>query len=191
MYSITRFDWPAAAFCSLKDSDNVPELHFGSSLEQNSFKGFSTYQNDGAPRNVKYAIKRFNFNDPFQEKSSRILAIKGMIKEGTSIDVDVLLNAGFLAELTKTIESDGVYVSSNTLNSIGAFALGTNPVGATLAEVSDLKSFLVYLDIGDDYGWNDIQLIFNSDTDGGTYLISSVAFAPDAVGYASRDDLTI
>lgn len=188
---ISRFDWPVGCFAILENANGEDELYFGSSLEMNSFKAFDTYQNDGAPRNIRYATKRFNLDDPFQEKASRLLAVKGMIKEGTDVDVTILLNAGFLAELTKTIESDGVYVSSETLNSIGAFALGTNPIGATVEEVSELKNFIVYLDIGDDYQFNDIQLVFESDTDGGTFLISGVGFAIEPAGYASRDDLTI
>lgn len=185
-FGMTKLDWPAEDFAVLAD-----ELHFASSLEKNSFKGFDTYQNDGAPRTIRYAIKRFNFGDPFQEKSSRLAAVKGMIKDGSEITVRILYNAGFLGEQTKTISSDGNYVSQQTLNSLGAFEIGVNPIGATLEEVAELKQFLVYLDLGVDYAWNDIQLIFESDTDGGTFLIDWVAFAVDEQGFASRDDVTI
>jgi hypothetical protein len=114
-----------------------------------------------------------------------------MIKDGTDIDVKVLLNAGFLAELTKTIESDGDYVSAGTLNTLGAFAQGVNPVGASLNEVGELKNFTVYLDIGVDYNWKDIQLVFESETDGGTFLISHVGFIAEEVGFSTQDNLTI
>ena len=185
-YGLTRFDWPVADFAILGD-----EIYFGSSLEMNSFKGFDTYQNDGAPRNIKYATKRFNFKDPFQTKESRLIAVRGLIKDGTNITAKILHNAGFLGEQTKTIESTGPYVSSVVLNTIGAFALGTNPIGATFAEVSELKDFCVFLDIGVDYTPRDISLIFNSDTDGGTFLITHVGFAIENVGFASEDNLTI
>jgi hypothetical protein len=191
VFGFTKFDWPVNDFAILENSDNIPELFFGSSLEQNSFKGFDTYQNDGAPRRIKYAIKRFNFDDPFQGKGSRLAAVRGFIKDGTDIDVKILYNAGFLGEQTKTIESSGAYVSQSVLNSIGAFSLGTNPIGSTLEEVSELKEFIVYLDLGVDYVWNDIQLIFESDTDGGTFLVSHVGFAVDGEGFASVDNLTI
>ena len=190
-FSFTRFDWPVNDWAILNDADGIPELHFGSSLEQNSHKAFETYQNDGAPRNIRYAMKRYNLGDPFQEKAIPYTGIKGMIKDGTDVKVKLLLNAGFLSEQTKTIESTGAYVSQSTLNTIGAFALGTNPVGATLAEVAELKQFLVYQDWGIDTAPNDVQLIFESDTDGGTFLIDTVAMVLDAQGYAKRDDITI
>lgn len=190
-FSFTRLDWPTNDFAILNDADGIPELHFGSSLEQNSHKAFETYQNDGAPRNIRYATKRYNFKNPFQEKSCRLMAVKGLIKDGTDVTVKLLHNAGFLGEQTKTIESTGAYVSSNVLNTIGAFALGTNPIGATIDEVAELKQFLVYLDWGVDYAPNDMQLVFESDTDGGTFLIDSYAMAVDMQGYASRDDITI
>lgn len=185
-YGLTRFDWPVSDWAVLSD-----ELYFGSPYEMNSFKGFDTYQNDGAPRLIRYATKRFNFDEPFQGKQSRLIAVKGMIKDGTDIDVDILFNGGFLAGLNKTIESTGDYVSNSTLNSIGAFAIGTNPIGANVDDVSELKSFTVYLDIGRDYSWKDIQLVFESDTDGGTFLIEHVGFAVELVGYAFDDNLTI
>jgi hypothetical protein len=190
-FGITRFDWPANCWAILDNSDNEPELYFGSSVEQNSFKALDTYQNDEAPRSIKYAIKRFNFGTPFQTKESRYIAIKGMIKDGTDINVKVLHNAGFLGEQSKTIESTGSYVSQNTLNTLGAFTLGTNPIGATLNEVSELKEFTVFLDIGVDYTPRDIQLIFESDTDGGTFLISHIGFINEDVGFAIEDHLCI
>lgn len=190
-FGITRFDWPVNAFSILNNADGVPEIYFGSSLEMNSFKGFDTYQNDEAPRNIKYATKRLNFGDPFQQKGTPKCAVKGYIKDGTDIDVSILYDAGFKGEQTKTIESDGDYVSDNVLNTIGAFALGTNPIGATVDEVSELKAFLVYLDLGVDYTWSDIQLIFESDTDGGTFLITHAGFVPDEEGFSSQDNITI
>ncbi len=185
-YGITKYDWPVADFAVLGD-----ELYFGSSLEMNSFKGFSTYQNDGSPRNIKYATQRFNTKDPFREKGCRLMAVKGMIKDGTDIDVKILFNSGFKGELNKTIQSTGAYVSSAVLNTLGSFANGTNPIGASINEVSELKQFIVYLDLTVDYTWNDVSLIFESDTDGGTFLISEVAAAADNEGYASIDEFTI
>lgn len=185
-YSFTKFDWPGNAAAML-----AGELHFGSAFEQNSFKGFSTNQNDGAPRTIRYAIKRFHFDDPYQKKGSRLAAVRGYVKDGTDIDVSALYDAGFKGEQTKTIESTGAYVSARPLATIGAFALGTNPIGASLAEVYELKRFLVYLDLGVDYTWSDIQLVFESQTDGGNFVIDGVAFAVDEDGYASEDQLTI
>lgn len=190
-FAFSRFDWLVNDWAILNDANGVPELHFGSSVEQNSHKAFETYQNDGAPRNVRYATKRYNFKNPFQTKSCSKMAVKGMIKDGTDITVKLLHNAGFLGEQTKTISSTGAYVSANQLNTIGSFALGTNPIGATLAEVGELKQFLVYLDWGDDYSPNDVQLVFESDTDGGTFLIDSYAMAIYPQGYASSDNITI
>jgi hypothetical protein len=185
-FGITLLDWPVNVFSILAD-----DLYFGSSLEMNSFKGFDTYQNDEAPRNIRYATKRFNLKDPFQPKESRFIGVSGMIKDGTDITVKILHNAGFLGEQQKTIESTGAYVSQNTLNTIGAFELGTNPIGTTLDEVSELKEFTVFLDIGVDYTPRDIQVIFESETDGGTFLISHVGFTMEGVGYATSDDITI
>jgi hypothetical protein len=183
---LTRFEWPVNGWAILDD-----ELYFGSSFEMNSFKGFDTYQHDGSPRTIQYAIKRFNLADPFQNKESRLIGVRGLIKDGTDIDVDVLFNAGFLGEVNKTIESDGDYVSATTLNSVGAFALGTNPIGANLSEVSELKEFTVFLDVGVDYTWRDIELVFQSETDGGTFMITHVGFAAEEVGFASEDHITI
>ncbi len=183
---ILKFDWPVSDWSIL---DN--ELYFGNSFSMNSFKGFDTFQNDGAPRTIRYVTQRINYKDPFQTKQSSKIAVKGYIKDGTEIDVEVLYNAGFLGTVTKTIDSDGDYVSSNPLNYIGAFQMGTNPIGASLEEVSELKQFLVYLDIGVDYRWNDIQVSFESETDGGTFLISHVGFAPVEAGHYAQDSRLI
>lgn len=184
--ALTRFNWIVNDWAILNDI-----LYAGSSLEQNSYRCFYTNQNDGAPRTIRYATKRFHFKNPFQEKGNRIAAVRGFIKDGSDIDVDILYNAGFKGTQSKTIESTGAYVSQSTLNTIGAFALGTNPIGASLDEVSDLKRFLVYLDLGVDYTWNDIQMVFSSDTDGGTFIIDYIGLDIDSEGYASQDQLTI
>jgi hypothetical protein len=188
---ITMFDWSVNAWAILNNSDNVPELFFGSSLEQNSFKAFDTYQNDGSPRNIKYSSKRFNFKSPFQAKSCGIAAIRGYIKDGTDIDVQVLYDAGFKSTMSKTIESTGTYVSQNTLNTIGAFELGVNPIGANLEEVGELKEFLVYLDIGKEADFKDIQFICSSETDGGTFIITHIGMAVEMTGVAKNDTNTI
>jgi len=183
---LTKFDWPVNDFAILAD-----ELHFGSSLEQNSMKGFSTFQNDGAPRTIRYTTKRFNFKNPFQGKGAPYAGVRGFIKDGSDIDVKILYNSGFLGEMPKVIESDGAYVSQNVLNAIGAFAMGINPIGARFQEVSDLKQFLVYLNLGVDYVYNDIQLSFSSQTDGGQFLIDFVGLTVEPEGFAVLDNLTI
>lgn len=185
-FGITKLDWPVQCFSILND-----ELYFGSSLEQNSMKGFSTFQNDGAPRTIRYAMKRHNFKDPFQSKGSPYAAVRGFIKDGTDITVKTLYNAGFKGEQVKTIESTGPYVSQATLNTIGAFSLGTNPIGATLEEVSEFKEFTAFLDLGVDYTWRDVQLIFESDTDGGSFIITHVGFTVDEESFATEDNLKI
>jgi uncharacterized protein YrzB (UPF0473 family) len=185
-FGITRFDWPVAEFAILAD-----ELYFGSPYEPNSFKGFDSYQNDGAPRNIRYATKRFNFKDPFQNKACRLACVRGFIKGGTDIDVNILYNNGFKGSDNKTISSDGAYVSSAVLNTIGAFAMGTNPLGATIDEVGELNEFTVFLDLGVDYEWYDLGFVFSSETDGGTFMITHVGLAVDMSGYANEDQLTI
>jgi hypothetical protein len=180
-FGITLFDWIVNSWAILND-----KLYIGSSLEMNSFQGFDSYQNDGAPRTISYATKRFNGDDPFQRKESRFIGVRGMIKDGTDIDVDILLNSGFLATLSKTIESTGSYVSQNSYNTIGAFALGINPIGTKLDDIDELKEFTVILDIGTDYSWRDIELILSSDTDGGTFLITHIGFAAEGTGYSAQ-----
>lgn len=185
-FGLTRFDWPVADWAILAN-----ELYFGSSLEMNSHKGFSTNQNDGAPRTILYVTERFNFKDPFQEKGNQYAAVKGYIKDGTDIEVEIQYDAGFRGTQSKTIESTGDYVGITVLNDMGAFAIGTNPIGANIASVSDLKPFLVYLDIGTNYRFNDIQFSFESETDGGTFLISHVGMVAETEGHAIREDITI
>lgn len=196
---ITILDWPVNTWAILEDTDGVDFLYFGSSVSPNSFKAFDTYQNDGAPRTIRYATKRFNYDDPFQNKSCSTIAVRGFIKEGTDIEAKLIHNAGFLGEQTKTIKSDGTdqegnqkgYVSQSTLNSIGAFALGVNPIGAQLQTVSELKEFTAFLDYGVDFNPKDVQMIFESDTDGGTFMITHVGFAVDYSGVSVEDNLLI
>lgn len=192
---ITYLDWPAECFAIFED-----RLYFGSSFEMNSFKGFDTYQNDGAPRSIRYGTKRFNFKNPFQHKTTPLIGVRGMIKDGTNIDVLVEYNKGFKGSVSKIIRSDGVddttgiqkdYVSQQNLNDMGSFPLGVNPIGALREEVSELKEFVVYLDVGIDYDWHDIQVLFSSESDGGTFLITHVGFAIESTGFASQDHLTI
>lgn len=190
-FALTRFDWPVNDWTILENSDNIPELFFGSSAEMNSFKAFSTYENDGAPRTIRYATKRYSLGDPFQRKQAALGGVKGMIKPGSEIEVCICFDGGFKGQVTKTISSDGAYVSRSILNALGAFEMGTNPIGASIDEVSDFKQFLVYLDIGLDYEWSDIQMIFESDTDGGSFLLDTLAMAVDEAGTASVDSLTI
>jgi hypothetical protein len=185
-FGIVYLDWPVECWAIFNGF-----LHFGSSYEMNSFKAFSTYQHDGSPRTIKYATKRFNFRDPFQKKGSSYVAVRGYIKDGTDIDVLIQYNSGFLGTSNKTIESSGDYVSNVTLNTIGSFALGLNPIGALASEVSELKQFVVYLDVGVDYDFQDIDMLFRSDTDGGTFMITHVGLTLDAEGYAIEDHLSI
>ena len=188
---IVKFDWPVNSFAILENINGTPELYFGSSFEQNSFKAFDTYQNDGSPRTIRYTTKRFNFKDPFQNKECSKVAVRGFIKDGTDITAKLLLDAGFLGEQSKTIESTGSYVSSSTLNAIGSFANGTNPIGSQLSEVSDLKEFTVFLDFGVDFNPKDVQMDFSSDTDAGTFIITHVGFALEKVGVAVEENLLI
>jgi len=185
-FGITKLDWPVNCFNKLND-----DIYFGSSLEMNSFKGFSTYQNDGSPRTIKYVTKRINGGNPFQEKGSQLVAVKGFIKDGSEIDVEILYEGGFKGTVNKTILSDGDYVSKVTLNSLGAFALGTNPMGENIEEVSDLKQFRVYLDVGVDYRWSDIQISFISETDGGNFSVDHVGIAAKEEGVAAPSNLIL
>jgi len=185
-FGITKLDWPVNCFNKLND-----DIYFGSSLEMNSFKGFSTYQNDGSPRTIKYVTRRINGGNPFQEKGSQLVAVKGFIKDGSEIDVEILYEGGFKGTVNKTILSDGDYVSKVTLNSLGAFALGTNPMGENIEEVSDLKQFRVYLDVGVDYRWSDIQISFTSETDGGNFSVDHVGIAAKEEGVAAPSNLIL
>lgn len=185
-FGLTIFDWPVNDWCVLAN-----DLYFGSSAEQNTMRAFDTNQFDGAPRTIRYFTKRYNAGNPFQEKGIKKTAVSGFIKEGSTIDITILFDGGFRAEYKMTIDSAGAYVSKNVLNTIGAFALGTNPIGRTLAEVSDLKRFLVYIDMPQATRFNDIQFGFESDSDGGTFEIDWIGGILEEEGHADRYDLTI
>lgn len=192
---IVYFDWPVECIAIFED-----RLYIGSSFEMNTFKAFDTYQNDGAPRSIRYATKRLNFKNPFQHKTAPLMSVRGMIKDGTDIDVLIEYNKGFKGSVSKKIRSDGLdevtgvqkhYVSQQNLNDMGSFPMGVNPIGALREEVSELKEFVVYLDVGIDYDWHDIQALFSSETDGGTFLITHVGFAIESTGFSSQPHLTI
>jgi len=164
------------------------KYYFGGSFEPNAFQAFDGYSKAGDPFTSIFTTKRYNFGAPLLQKEIPMIMMSGWISSGTTINFELDYDyAGTRAHLTSSLagtESD--YIIEPQLNMIGAFELGSEPIGGTISEISELNYFRVFFTLPPQHHPFDIQLNGYTDTEGARYKIEQITF--DAVDAGFKID---
>ena len=173
-------DWFIGDMTIFKD-----ELHFGSSVASFNYKGFDGFSKDGAPYTWR-RIERVEFftgkdRGPWTKKRLAILAIRGAIGPGTTLNIKVFygLNGNLTTTDLQLKHSDSDYIVETSLNPLGQNSLGTEPLGGTFADIADLDTFFVKFPMPNT-DVEDIQIQYETDGTGQRVSI-------DVVGYFVED----
>lgn len=170
-------DWTVNSWF-IYDSD----LYFGDSYQPNCFKAFDGYSKDGGPFTALGTTKRYSFEKTaIKQKEILYFPVSGWISAGTTlkfeIDYDYAGTRGHLtSELSGVNPSGKKYVSESEFNTIGAFELGTEPIGGTVDEIDELNYFRVFFSLPKGIKPYDIQVTVYSDTEGARWKLETLTF---------------
>lgn len=167
------------------------ELYFGDSFQPNCFKAFDGYSKDGGPFNAIATTKRYGFEKTaIKQKEILYMPVSGWIASGTTIkfELDYDYN-GVMSHLTSELAStESDYIVEPQLNTIGAFEMGTEPIGGTMDDIDELNYFRVFFSLPSNVHPYDIQLTVYSDTEGSRWKIETLTFdVKDAQFLISKD----
>jgi len=158
------------------------ELHWGSSVESRSFKAFDGFSKNGAPyiwiRTEK--IETYpELGGQFNRKRVLYLGVTGLIATGTTLEIELAYdtNASTALQQMSLVGTDTGYIVFQPLNTLGSFALGTEPLGGTRTDVEDMNPFFVVFALPNEYLPYSTQLTFKTDGVGQNVQINSYAFA--------------
>jgi hypothetical protein len=164
------------------------ELYFGNSGESKCFKAFDGYDKDGSPITWEYTTKIEDFGDEFMREKVDGLWIKGKIGAGTTLSIYSYLDDGgqtqtftdevkYVAETTgEILDIDNKIIITGITNPLGANALGTEPLGGTIAELDDLDYFGVFFPYPQNANPQNIQLMFTTSGQGQRVVIYAYGF---------------
>lgn len=156
-------------------------LYFGGSFEPNCFKAFDGWQKGtaNAPYTALFTTKRFRFDkSPSLQKEISYLLVDGWIlanKLYFQLDYNYL---GTLAHIKTTFDpvEDTQYIIQPEVNTLGAFEIGSEPVGGLMTDIGDLNYFRIYFTLPPRKNPTDIQLTVYSSDSGSRWKLSSLAF---------------
>jgi len=170
--SISILDWMANDF--MPDGNN---LYMASAYDDNVYKCFDGWSAVGSPQQMIYSFKRYHFGLPFHEKilMGNYLPIEGMIGGGTKIKFEIDFDEGGSRKHAEAYfkATDSGYIIEQAVNTIGAFELGSEPIGGTMADTDNLKFFRVFFTVAET-GFYNIQLTISEGTAGGRFKITKV-----------------
>lgn len=158
-------------------------LYFGCGTDPNTYEAFTGFvdfdKETETPIDAIWRSKRFNFGKPSVEKEVDLIYIEGLIGSGTEIEVTVRYDEeGSRGSITKTISSDGAYVTETPANSFGIEELGIEPLAGSLAGEAGLDKFRVYLALPTEYSLYNLDLQFRCNTIGGRWKITNFSINP-------------
>uniref|UniRef100_A0A6M3IR23 Uncharacterized protein n=1 Tax=viral metagenome TaxID=1070528 RepID=A0A6M3IR23_9ZZZZ len=154
-------------------------LYFGASYEPNCFKAFDGYQKGAAdtPYTALFTTKRYKFsNSPVQQKDIPYLVVTGWTLSGV-LNFQLQYNyLGSMASLEATFDpvEDTDYIIQPGVNMLGAFEMGSEPVGGTLTEIDELNYFQIFFTLPSNHHPQDVQLTIFSDTSGARWKLESL-----------------
>ena len=159
------------------------DLYFGSSFEPNCFKAFDGYQKGTQDASFKalFTLKRYRFGEsPVLQKDLDYLIVTGWTLSGKltfQLEYNYL---GSLAHLEATFDpsvtNDQKYIIYPTVNVMGAFEMGTEPIGGTLDDINELNYFRIFFTLPEKHHPIDAQLTVYSDEAGARWKIESCCF---------------
>ena len=134
-------DWGIGGFF-----DYDGDIYFGSSFEGKLFKAFDGYTKAGNPATTLATLKRYDFGAPLKQKTMDYLAVVGYIAPGQLIhfqlDYDTEGTRATVQSSLAATETD--FIIEPSYNTIGAFEMGTEPIGGTIDDIDELNVFQVY-----------------------------------------------
>jgi len=151
----------------------------GASFEPNSFKLFDGYSKNNNPYRPLATFGRLNFMDNKQRKQKvKYILIEGRIGAGTTLQFELTYDeGGKLAQLSANFkDSETDFVDDVTLNTIGAFEIGAEPIGGTVSDVNELKSFFIPFELSQAHSPKDIQLTVYSEDAGNRWFMNPPIF---------------
>ena len=170
-------DWTVGGWFKY-DSD----VYFGSSFISETYKAFDGYSKDGGPFTALASTKRYRFStSPVQQKEILFMPVTGWISSGTTLkfqlEYDYLGSRALVESELAGTETD--YIIEPQVNVIGAFAMGTEPIGGTMDDIDELNYFKVFFTLPPQHHPYDVQLTVYSDKEGARYKLETISF--DAV----------
>ncbi len=135
------------------------DIHFGSSLDCQDMLAFDGYTKNGAPYKWKRSERRELFSNAWEKKRMPYFAVRGAIDPGTILPMTLKynINGSLTVQPFELRGDDERFVSSSTLNMLGGFELGSEPLGGTMEDIGDLRPFQVIFPLPEIY-FRDIQL---------------------------------
>ncbi len=169
------------------------QLYFGGSVESECYKAFDGYSKNGAGYRFEYTTNIKNYGSEFKRKTIQGIALKGRIGAGTTLFMDILLDEfGKTAKYTRTIkQSDSDYVTQSPDNPLGVNALGSEILGGTKGDVSELDDFLVFYPLPIQAKPFNIQLNFYTDGEGQNVALFAYGIAvvdAKTIDYPKKED---
>jgi hypothetical protein len=141
------------------------DLCFGSSYEPNCFKAFDGYRRGDADTSFTslVTLKRYKFSQsPVMQKDIDYLVVTGWILSGKltfQLEYNYLGSMAHLeAEFDPTNASDQNHIIQPETNMLGAFEMGTEPIGGTLDNIDELNYFMVFFTLPTQHHPIDAQL---------------------------------
>jgi len=186
--AISTMDWTVGGWFHYEN-----ELYLGSSFEAYTFKAFDSYTKDGGPTTAIATLKQYNFGDPFKQKKIGYLAVNGYIASGQVIKFELDYDTqGTRAHLTAQFDASEIkYIVQPQLNTIGAFEMGTEPIGGTIDDINELNYFQIFFRLPEGHKPHDLQLtvygdgmdVNNQEVVGTRFAIEHLAFKVEDARY--------
>ncbi len=141
-------------------------LYHISSVESYDFKSFAGYDKNTAPYEWIRTDRIENFGKPSEQKQLFFHEIAGFMSTGTTLTTIYAFDEnGITVELEKSLagtQGEPIVVAQ-PLNTIGAFELGSDPIGGTSENLEDLDFFHVFFELPPDYRPYNVQRSFKLD----------------------------
>lgn len=169
------------------------QLYIGSSVEGENYKALDGYAKNTAPYETKYVMRIEDGSDlgagaAFYQMELEHLLTKGAIGAGTEIELLVNYDDGGStgATVLSIDYNDGYpYIIDQPLNYLNAYALGTEPLGGTVNELSELNPFKEFFPLPNEFepfNWqleistSGVGQIYELDTIGWNLKLSEIQF---------------
>ena len=185
-------DWTVGGWFDY-DGDKL----FGSSFEANTFKAFDGFSKDGNAFETIVSTKRFSFGNFTNQKEIDWFLLMGFISQSTTLNLTADYDAnGSRASINTTFSGnpddhpdDKNYIIEGALNTIGAFALGTEPIGGTTEDISELNPFRVIFTMPRSIHPFDLQLTISTDAPGSRYRLDVLSYDVKDAGITVPDTI--
>lgn len=175
-------DWQVGSW--FKYSNN---LYFGGSYEPNCFKAFDGYQKGtaDAPFTALFTTRRYRFSEnPILEKKIPYIAFDGWIMFN-KLKIQVSYN--YLGSLSTkeytfdpTVKTD--FIVQPDVNVMGAFEMGSEPIGGTLNNIDELNYFRFFIQLPTSLQPTDVQVTVYSEEAGSRWRLNSISFLVEEAG---------